>query len=162
MDWIFITDTILVAAMSAMTFFGLLGLAQWVRRKSFMKIDRELRFALVPTFLMIATYFIFDRFLIWNTRPNGSGEPSFPSSHVMLVATVFALVAMIIPKYIKTRSTRLTLDVIMLILTILVAVGRVLANMHWVSDVLGALVFAAIFALIYYLTIRRKPNAKRA
>ena len=42
----------------------------------------------------------------------------------------------------------------MLALTVLVSVGRVLANKHWPSDVAGALGFAAINALIYYLIIK--------
>ena len=160
MQWELITNIILIAAITVLGLFIALAFCQWIRRKSFTKIDRELRWAAVPVILMAATYFIFDHVLVLNTRPNGSGEPSFPSSHVMLVATVFALTAIVLPKYIKSKATVIFLDCLMLILTVLVAVGRVLANMHWVSDVVGALIFAAIFAVIYYLIIRglKKPH----
>ena len=163
MNWGLITNVILAAAIAVLAVFVVLALYQWIQRKSFTKIDLELRWAAVPIILMAITYVVFDHFLIWNTRPNGSGEPSFPSSHVMLVATVFALTAIVLPKYIQSKAALITLDILMLILTVLVCIGRVLANMHWTSDVLGALAFAAIFTLIYYFIIKnlKKPKSKK-
>lgn len=154
MDWDLITNIILVAALAVLALFAFLALTQWIKTKSFAKIDLELRWAVAPLILMAMTYVIFDHFLIWNTRPNGSGEPSFPSSHVMLVATVFTLTALVIPKYIKSKTVLIILDFLMLALTALVCVGRVLANQHWVSDVIGALIFSVIFALIYLVIIK--------
>ena len=158
MNWDTITNIILIAAIAVLGVFGLLGIYQWTTRKRFTKIDRNLRFAIIPTALMVITYFIFDHFLIWNTRPNGAGEPSFPSSHTMLVATVFALAAINLPKYIKSKPLLIILDCLMLILVALTAVGRVLANQHWVSDVVGAFIFSAIFIAIYYITLRKEPT----
>ena len=161
--WDLITNIILIAAIAVLGVFAILALYQWVKRKSFSKIDKELRWATVPVILMAATYFIFDHILIWNTRPNGSGEPSFPSSHVMLVATVFALTALVLPKYVKNKAALIALDILMLALVILTAVGRVLANMHWISDVVGAIIFVLIFAAIYWLIIKKlKKSTKGA
>ena len=155
MQWDLITNIILIAACATLGVFVCLGIYQWITRKSFKKIDSELRWATVPIALMGITYLVFDHILIWNTRPDGSGEPSFPSSHVMLVATVFFLAAIILPKYVEKQSHRIFIDLLMLALLILVCVGRVLANKHWVSDVEGALLFSLIFATIYYLILRR-------
>ena len=160
--WDLATNIILIAAIAVLGVFACLAVYQWISRKSFKKIDKELRWATVPIVLMAATYFIFDHLLVLNTRPNGTGEPSFPSSHVMLVATVFALAAIILPKYIKNKAALIILDVLMLILVIFVSVGRVLANMHWASDVAGALIFTAIFAAIYYAIIKLTKGAKHA
>lgn len=162
MQWDLITNIILGAAIAVLGVFVCLGLYQWISRKSFKKIDLELRWAIVPVALMGITYIIFDKVFIWNTRPDGSGEASFPSSHVMLVATVFFLTAIILPKYVGKQTHRIFIDTLMLILLVFVSVGRVLANKHWVSDVEGALVFSLIFAVIYYLILRRTTNyAKR-
>ena len=155
MQWDLITNIILVAALAIICLFGCLGIWQWISRKSFTRIDYELRWATIPVILMGIIYLIFDHLLIWNTRPDGSGEPSFPSSHVMLVATTFFITAIILPKYIKNQSCRIIIDIVMLMLLILVSIGRVLANKHWVSDVEGALIFAMIFAAIYYLILRK-------
>lgn len=159
MQWSKITDIILIASIAILGVFAIFGLYQWIRRKSLKKVDKPLLAMLVPLFLMAATYFVFDKLLILNTRPNGSGEPSFPSTHTMVVATIFLCVALILPRYIKSKAAIITLDTLMLILTILVCVGRVAANMHWISDVIGGLIFAATFAVIYYLIIRRHKNA---
>ncbi|MCR5699990.1 MAG: phosphatase PAP2 family protein [Candidatus Saccharibacteria bacterium] len=162
MDWDSITNIILISAFAVFVLFICLGFFQWISRKSFTKIDPELRWATIPLILMTIVYFVFDHIFIWNTRPNGSGEPSFPSSHVMFVATLFAITAVVLPKYIKSKATVIFLDCLMLVLTILVAVGRVFANMHWVSDVIGALVFTAIFIAIYLIIIKKlvKPKTK--
>lgn len=160
MNWNKATDIILIASFAVLAVFVIMGLYQWITRKSLKKVDRELLWFPLPLALMAATYFVFDKFLIWNTRPDGSGEASFPSTHVMIVATIFLLVALILPRYIKSKTAYILLDVFMLAFIILVSVGRVLANKHWPSDVLGALGFAIIFAAIYYLIIRRTQNAK--
>lgn len=158
MQWNLISDIILITSLIAFAVFAILGFFQWIKRKSLKKVDKELLWAILPFTLMVATYVIFEKFIILNVRPNGSGEPSFPSTHTMVVATVFLITAIILPKYIKSRAARITLDLMMLIFIVLVSVGRVLANMHWISDVVGGLVFAAIFATIYYLIIRRYKN----
>ena len=156
MDWILITDAIVVTAIVTLGIFAILGLTQLVTRKSLAKVDRPLLAMLVPLSLMAATYVIFEKFIILNTRPNGSGEPSFPSTHTMVAATIFFCIALLLPRYIKSKTACIILDVIMLIFIILMCFGRVLANMHWISDVLGAIGFSALFAFVYYLIIRKK------
>lgn len=155
MNWDLISNIILVAAIAVAALFVGLALYQWIKCKSFTKIDPELHCALIPITLMVITYLIFNYVFIWNTRPDGSGEPSFPSTHVMFVATVFALAAIILPKYIKSKATRITLDTIMLALVILVSVARILAVKHWRSDVIAALIFATLFTALYYLLITK-------
>lgn len=159
MNWDKATDIILIASFAVLAVFALTGLCQWLKRKSLKKVDKPLLWFPFPLALMAITHIVFDKFLIWNTRPDGSGEASFPSTHVMVVATIFFLVAIILPKYIKSKAAYIILDLFMLAFIVLVSVGRVLANKHWPSDVLGALAFAAIFAAIYYLIIRRYKNA---
>lgn len=159
MQWSKITDIILIASIAVLGVFAILGFCQLVRRKSLKKVDKPLLAMLIPLVLMAITYFIFDKFLVLNIRPNGSGEPSFPSTHTMVVATIFLLTAIILPNYIKSKTTRVIMNIVMLLFIALVSVGRVLANMHWVSDVVGGLIFAVIFATIYYLTLRRVKHA---
>ena len=159
MQWSKITDIILIASIAVLGVFAILGFCQLVRRKSLKKVDKPLLAMLIPLVLMAITYFIFDKFIVLNIRPNGSGEPSFPSTHTMVVATIFLLTAIILPNYIKSKTTRVIMDIVMLLFIALVSVGRVLANMHWVSDVVGGLIFAVIFAVIYYLILRRTKHA---
>ncbi len=159
MQWSKITDIILITSFAALAVFAILGLYQWTTRKSLKKVDSPLLAMFAPLSIMAITYIVFDKFLVLNTRPNGSGEPSFPSTHVMVTATIFLLIAIILPQYIKSKVAYIALDILMLILTILVFIGRIAAGMHWASDCIGGLIFAIIFAVMYYLIIRRKNHA---
>lgn len=161
MDWNLITDIILVLAFLTLGGFGILFIYQLVTRKSIKKVDKQLILAFIPLILTAICYIVFDKFIVLNTRPNGSGEPSFPSSHVMAVATIFLLVSIALPKYIKSKAVLISLWVLMAVLVALTAVGRVLANMHWVSDVLGALGFSAIFGVIYFFLVKRLSRESR-
>ena len=87
MEWEKATDVILIAALAVFAIFAWLGIFQWIRRKSFTKIDKNLLWAFLPLILMVIVYFLFDKAFVLNVRPNGSGEPSFPSTHVMVVTT---------------------------------------------------------------------------
>lgn len=162
MQWDKITNIILITALITLGIFVILGLCQWISRKSLKKVDKELLWLPLPLALMAIPYVIFDKFLILNTRPDGSGEPSFPSTHVMVVTTIFLLTAVILPKYIKSKIVCLVLYLFMLAFVVLNGVGRVLANKHWTSDVLGAIgfsfIFVAIYCLIYQLIIKRKKK----
>lgn len=160
MNWGKITDIILITSIAVLAVFALLGLIELIRRKSIKKVDKSLLAMIPPLILMSATYFIFDKIWILNMRPDGSGEPSFPSTHTMIVATIFLMAIIALPKYIKNKPLRIILDIVMLSFIAVVPVGRVLANKHWVSDVVAGLIFAVIFAAIYYLITRSHKNAK--
>ncbi|MBR3256155.1 phosphatase PAP2 family protein [Candidatus Saccharibacteria bacterium] len=160
MQWELITNIILILSFIILGVFVILAIYQWITRKSFMKIDRQLRWMPLPLALMTITYFIFDKLIILNTRPNGSGESSFPSTHAMIVTTIFFVAIIVLPKYIKSRAIRIILDIIMFILVALTCTGRVLSNMHWPLDVFGAIGFALIFSEIYLIVIKIKRKKK--
>jgi undecaprenyl-diphosphatase len=140
--------------------FALLALYQWISRRSLKKVDKQLRWMPLPLALMAIVYLIFDKLWIVSTRPNGSGEPSFPSTHVMVVATIFFITTLILPKYIKNKAARIVLELIMFILISLTCTGRVLGNFHYVIDVIGGLIFAFVFSEIYYQIVRKKKDKK--
>lgn len=160
MQWELITNIILILSFIVLGVFFVLAIYQWVTRKSFKKIDRKLRWMPLPLLLMVITYFVFDKLIVLNTRPNGSGEPSFPSTHVMIVATIFFITILALPKYIKKRWICVILDIVMLALISLVGTGRVLSGMHWPLDVFGALGFALIFSEIYLIATKCKRKKK--
>jgi undecaprenyl-diphosphatase len=154
MDWDKATDIMVYTAIATAGILAVLAIYQLITRKSFKKIDKELLALIVPAILLVAAYFIFDHVLVLNTRPDGSGEPSFPSTHTMIAATVFFCTAIILPRYVKQKFLLIPLDLIMFAFVILVPVGRVLANKHWVSDVIGGLIFSVIFASIYFIIVK--------
>lgn len=161
MNWDKATDIMVYTAIATAGILAVLAIYQWITRKSFAKIDKALVALIVPAVLVVITYFLFDHVFTWNTRPDGSGEASFPSTHTMITATIFFCTAIILPRYIKQKYLLVILDLIMLAFVILVPVGRVLANKHWISDCIGALIFSALFASIYYLTVKNLERSKK-
>ena len=155
MDWDKATDIMVYTAIATAGLLAVLGIYQWITRKSFKKIDKAIVALIVPALLVVATYVIFDHIFVLNTRPDGSGEPSFPSTHTMITATVFFCAAIALPYYIKQKYLVVFLDLVMLAFVVLVPIGRVLANKHWVSDVIGGLIFSAIFATIYLILVKK-------
>ena len=162
MQWETITNIILISALITVAFFAALGLYQWVTRKSLKKVDPEILWMPLPLLLMTIVYFIFIFFPV-ATRPDGSGESSFPSTHVMVVTTIYFMITIIIPKYIKSTAIQIALEFIIVIFISLTCTGRIMAGLHSLWDVIGGIIFAFIFSEIYYLAYRKgkKKNAKR-
>ncbi len=162
MQWETITNIILISALITVGFFAALGLYQWITRKSLKKVDPEILWMPLPLLLMTIVYFIFIFFPV-ATRPNGSGESSFPSTHVMVVTTIYFMITIIIPKYIKSTAIQIALEFIIVIFISLTCTGRIMAELHSLWDVIGGIIFAFIFSEIYYLAYRKgkKKNAKR-
>lgn len=160
MQWDLITNIILISSIITLVVFVALGIYQWVTRKSIKKVDPELLWFPLPLILAALTYVIFEIFPV-NFRPNGSGESSFPSTHTMIVATIFFVVMIILPQYIKNKTIRIILDIIMMALIALVAVGRVNANMHWIIDVVGGVAFAFAFSEIYYFAYKKFKKSRK-
>lgn len=161
MTWELITNIILIIAFITIGVFAVLGLCQWIKRKSFKKIDKQIRWMPVPLALVALTYLLFDKVWVLSTRPNGSGEPSFPSTHVLIVTTVFFIATIILPKYIKSKAVRIILELLMVVGIALTCTGRVLSNMHWPLDVIGAIIFAFVYSEIYFQIIKKhKAKAK--
>ncbi|MBQ3320955.1 phosphatase PAP2 family protein [Candidatus Saccharibacteria bacterium] len=163
MQWELITNIILISSFITLGIFVILGLIQWITRKSLKKVDKQLRWMPLPLVLMAFTYFLFDKVIILATRPNGSGEPSFPSTHVLVVTTIYFIVTIVLPKYVESRKIRLVLEILILILVSLTCTGRVLAGLHTPIDVIGGLIFAFAYSEIYYQIIKnRKKKEKKA
>lgn len=160
--WELITNIVLILAFITLGVFAVLGLYQWITRKSFKKIDKQIRWMPVPLALVAITYFLFDKIWVLSTRPNGSGESSFPSTHVLIVTTIFFIVTIILPKYIKNKTLRIVLELLMVIGVGLTCTGRVLAGLHWPLDVIGAIIFAFVYSEIYLQIIKkRKTKSKK-
>ena len=83
--WYQITELLGVVAILTVGVFGLLGIIQWIRRKSLWKVDRKILFLGGLYIAMAVLYILFEKVVI-NYRPilmPGETEPeaSFPPSH---------------------------------------------------------------------------------
>ena len=103
MIWYEITDYIGYGAIAICGMFALAGFVQMIKRRSLLKVDREI-WALGGLFIaVIGCYVLFEKYIV-NYRPiimpgETAPEASFPSSHTMLIMTVMIAVMMVSDKY---------------------------------------------------------------
>ncbi|MBQ7172995.1 MAG: phosphatase PAP2 family protein [Clostridia bacterium] len=138
--------------------FACFGLAQWVKRKSLLRVDKEL-FLLAGLYVAaIAFYFLFEVFVI-NVRPvllagETLPEPSFPSSHSMLAIVLFGGAALTLPRYLPSRSSAIAVSVLCWALMLFTVVGRFFSGVHWLTDIIGGILLGSSLLLAYFGFLR--------
>ncbi|HBJ18814.1 MAG TPA: phosphoesterase PA-phosphatase [Clostridiales bacterium] len=149
--WYDITDFIGIGAVFVAFFFAMLGFYQLMKRKSLLKVDRALLFLGGIYLLLIGLYLFFEAVVI-NTRPvlmGGHAEASYPSSHVMIVVTIFGSAILTLRRLFPRKKRLLFLfDTTATALIGITVVGRLLSGVHWFSDIVGGLLFSAALLML--------------
>ena len=166
MNWFESTELLGYAAIGVAALFALVGLFQMIRRKSLFKVDKEIIGLGVLFVVVIGFYVLFDKVVI-NYRPvvmpgETFPEPSYPSSHTMLIITVMGATIMLLKRYLKKGFLR-GLIWFVLFLTILVTIGgRLYSGVHWCTDIVGGVLLSASLLDFYeaFLCSCRKQRHK--
>ena len=111
--WYDLTDWLGIGAILVAFVFAVTGFAQLVRRRSILKVDREI-LALGALYLAVIGLYVLFELKIVNYRPilmPGAVRPeaSFPSSHTMLVCVILGSAMLLTGKYVKNNALRRTL-----------------------------------------------------
>lgn len=144
------TVTGLLALLTAAVFAGI-GAWQLYTRRSLMKVDRALLAMGAVYIILLLVYIVYDKVPV-NFRPvleDGQLESSFPSSHAMLACTVFGCACVLVRRTVTRRITRDWLIRIFMALAVLTAAGRLLAGVHWCTDILGGVLIALGLTSLY-------------
>lgn len=146
-----ITDWLGIAAILTAAGFALLGLVQLIRRKSFCKVDRSL-YALGGTYLLTIGCYILFELCIVNYRPvlmEGRLEASFPSSHTMIVCVIMATALLEFRGRLQKKAAKIAAESFCVGLMVVTMIGRLLAGVHWLTDILGGLLLSGALTLLY-------------
>ena len=131
--------------------FGLLGLGQWISRKSLLKVDRSI-LALGGFYLLVmAAYVLFEALAI-NYRPvliEGVLEASYPSSTTVLVLCVMLTALMQANDRIRHGALRRCAAASILGFTAFMVIGRLFSGVHWLSDIAGGVLLSAGLVALY-------------
>ncbi|HMF03491.1 MAG TPA: phosphatase PAP2 family protein [Acidimicrobiia bacterium] len=76
------------------------------------------------------------------------GGPSFPSGHVLAAISLWGLVPPIVALVTHRRTLWWAATITSSAIIVLVAASRVYIGVHWLSDVVGALLFGAVYLLV--------------
>lgn len=146
-----VTDLLGLVPLAAVPGFAALGLWQWIRRKSLLKVDRSI-IALGVFYLAVAAAFILFELFPINYRPvliEGVLEASYPSSTTMLVMCVMPTSAMQLRARIANAALGHFATAAMAIFTALMVIGRLVSGVHWLSDIIGGALLSAGLVLLY-------------
>ena len=152
MLWYDITDYIGYGAILICALFALAGFIQLIKRRSLLKVDREI-WALGLLFIAVIGCYVFFEKNIINYRPiimpgEISPEASFPSSHTMLVMTVLIAVMIISDKYFK-KGLGALVRILCFLITLVTIGGRLWCGVHWFTDIIGAILLSATLLFLF-------------
>ena len=147
-----ITDWLGLVPIAVCLGFAILGLAQWIKRKSLFKVDYSL-FILGGFYLITIAAYIFFEYTVINYRPvliNDYLEASYPSSTTLLVLCVMPTAMLQLAE--RTRHKVLRAGILLVIAAFIayMVVGRFLSGVHWVSDIIGGILLSAGLVMLFY------------
>ena len=145
------TDWLGLVPIAVCLCFGGIGFAQLLKRKSLFRVDADIILLGVYYVLVIAGYLIFESIPI-NYRPipiNGVMEASYPSSTTLLVLSVMPTLNLQARRRIGNQALKRTICVASAVFTLLMVLGRTVAGVHWLTDILGAVLLSAGLFLLY-------------
>lgn len=146
-----------VLALLLAAVFAVTGFIQLIKRKSLIKVDYEILMTGILYALVIILYVLFEKIAI-NYRPvvlDEGLEASYPSTHTMLILTIFGIAIPMTEKYIKSQKLALTARIVCIVIMWLTLVCRLLSGVHWFTDIVGGLLISLCLISLFKSLVRR-------
>ena len=146
-----ITDWLGLVPIGVALGFAMLGLVQWIKRKSLFKVDRGI-LALGGFYVAVMAVYILFEFVIINYRPtliDGYLEASYPSSTTMLVMCVMPTAMMQLRTRIKNNGLKQCVMILIAVFTSFMVIGRLASGVHWITDIIGGALVSAGLVIMY-------------
>lgn len=137
-------------------FFAVFGLLQLIRRRSLVKVDKEIILLGVSYAVTIVLYVLFEKIAV-NYRPvleDGKLAASYPSTHTMIVLCIMGTARYAFARYIADKRLLLTSEIFCIALMGLTAMGRLFSGVHWFTDIIGGVLVSAAIVTFYRASIR--------
>ena len=153
--WYNITQFMGYVAIGVCLLFGLIGLIQLIQRKSLAKVDRTIIVMGIFYIFVFGLYIFFNKFAL-NYRPvllDEGLEPSFPSSHTLLVCSVMGMAIVAFDTVIKNLGLRVIADLACWAAILIMVIGRLLSGVHWVSDIFAGVLFSVTIVAYYHAIV---------
>ena len=146
-----ITDWLGLVPIFICMLFGVLGLFQWIKRKSLLKVDCDIIILGVYYIIVIFAYLIFEMIPI-NYRPiliEGVLEASYPSSTTLLVLCVMPTLVEQVGRRTEKKKMIRSIKVFSISFSVFMVLGRLLSGVHWLTDIIASILFSIGLFCIY-------------
>lgn len=154
--WLYtITDWLGLVPLFVCIVFGGIGLGQLIKRKSLFKVDRDLILLGIYYIFVIFGYLFFEMVPV-NYRPiliEGILEASYPSSTTLLVLSVMLTLIFQVKRRIENRTVKNTICFLTIAFSVFMVIGRLVAGVHWFTDIVGAVILSAALFTLYKATV---------
>ena len=162
--WYHISQLLGYAALGICGIYAIAGLVELIQRKSIAKIDRAITVMGIFYIIVLGLYFFFNKFAI-NFRPiilDEGLEPSFPSSHTMLVCCVCGMAIASFDSLIENIGLKVILDIAAGLMIGIMVLARTLSGVHWFTDIFAGILFSITIVAYYHaaVMIPQKGNRK--
>ena len=148
-----ITDWLGLVPIGTAFGFAVLGLVQWIERKSLLKVDRSI-LALGGFYIIVMAVYVLFEMVVINYRPtliDGYLEASYPSSTTMLVMCVMPTAMMQLRARIKNDVFRRCVMLAISVFIAFMVIGRLVSGVHWITDIIGGALFSTGIVLVYFV-----------
>ena len=156
--WYNITEILGLVALATVAIYGLIGLTQVIKRKSLLKVDKEIIALGIFYVVVIGIYILFEKVIV-NYRPvliDGIKEASYPSSHTLMTTCLCISAVIINKKLFNNKITKYT-NLLLLVIMSTTVIGRLLSGVHWFTDIIGGILISTALLTTFY-TIISKSN----
>lgn len=150
-----ITDWLGLVPIFICMVFGMVGFVQLVKRRSLFKVDCDIIFLGIYYVLVIFGYLIFEMIPI-NYRPiliEGFMEASYPSSTTLLVLSVMPTLVFQVNRRVKNDVIKRVIAIVSIGFSAYMVIGRLVAGVHWFTDIVGSIMLSAGLFLVYKATV---------
>lgn len=148
----YLTDWLGLVPMGICVCFGGMGLFQWIRRGSILRVDRSI-LALGGFYLsVIGAFLLFELFPI-NYRPvlvDGVLEASYPSSTTLLTMCVLPAAALQLRARCQDGIWKTVVTNLIAAFTAFMVVARMISGVHWLTDIVGGLLLSGGLLFLYW------------
>ena len=155
-DWLSIIPLLICAV------YAMIGCFQLIKRKSILKVDYQLLILGFYYVLLLGIYLLFEVIPI-NYRPiliNGVLEVSYPSSTTLLVLCIMKTFAYNIKIYLNDKQSKRIIISLTMIYSIFMIIIRILSKVHWITDIIGAILLSNALYYLYQYFILINQNRR--
>ncbi len=147
-----ITDWLGLVPIAVCMIFAVLGAVQLFTRRSLLKVDTDILLLGIYYIIVIFCYLIFEMIPI-NYRPipiDGFMEASYPSSTTLLVLSVMPTLIFQSCRRIRRTNVNYMIYFFTALFSLFMVMGRTVAGVHWLTDIIGSVLLSAGLYLIYH------------